>query len=139
MLQIKEDTLGSFSHSVLFWATTRIGLHALMLKKHIGFFILSTAAALYSVKAPVSLKVPFVRKGDFLSHIPNSSSNDSADPSSQSQSVSFRQVGKPRASLFDEKHDVDLVVETLHDHRSHQDSSSGNSVECLYKMSWQSI
>ena len=40
-----------------FWVTTRIDLHALMLKKYIRFLILSSAAAPYSVwNAPISLR-----------------------------------------------------------------------------------
>ena len=33
---------------MLFWGTTKIGLHALMIKKHISLHILSGAAALRS-------------------------------------------------------------------------------------------
>lgn len=43
---------------ILLWVTTRIGLDVLMLKKYIGFLLLSRAAALYSpsVSIPVSFK-----------------------------------------------------------------------------------
>ena len=49
IVHFKEDILCSFSGSFffLFWVTTRICLHVLMLKKHISFLIPSCAAALY--------------------------------------------------------------------------------------------
>ena len=48
-----------FTFLILFWVTTRIDLHAWMLKKDIRFFRLSSAAVLYSVwNAPVSLRTP---------------------------------------------------------------------------------
>ena len=36
-----------FRFIILFWVTTRIGLQALVLQKHIGFLKLSSAASLY--------------------------------------------------------------------------------------------
>ena len=43
-----------FRFIILFWVATRIGLNALILKKHISFPTLHTAA--HSVLAPVSLR-----------------------------------------------------------------------------------
>lgn len=60
LIRYDENSLKETYYAYYFiLATARIGLHALVLKKHIRFLILSSAAVLYSpfVLAPVSLSL----------------------------------------------------------------------------------